>query len=605
MSTLSLVAGDALSIYAGVLAVDTCLLRTDDLHIAKNHRLLDFRIMRADAQAGYDAIGELTSWAGREANGTLRLNEQLGYGYDAAGNLNLRTNNALVQNFSVNSLNEITSVARSGTLTVSGNTPAPAGSVTVNGQPALTYADFTFVSSNGVALNNGPNSFTNIAKNYYGNVAVTNTVNVSLPQTVALQYDANGNLTNDGIRSFGYDPENQLTNVTVAGQWREDFFYDGLNRRRIARQYSWVSGTWVIASTETRYIYDNNSVVQESDSNNVAQVNYTRGVAGLLARTDSGGSVYYHADGNANITALMDTNQFMVGRYLYDPFGRMLGKWGPKADVNLYRFASKEWDVNAGFAYFGRRFYDPNLQRFINRDPINERGGVNLYAYCQNNPICLLDMMGFCPHWWDDFVASLGMDADQIGYGLIDVPYQISENVVNGALNFGSGTANAAYNGQGGWDWAIGISQDLSSMSQVTSIFGISAAGLVSDTTTLTANATEETPAVFENAPSGFSNGNLAQQAHDNFQQALNDLYGTQNADWRVATAPGQTGVDATYVGPASGNPGFNFAELKPYSANSLGTFGNQLGNWGLPEGQTELFFYNKSGVIGSSGFKF
>ena len=56
MSTLSLVAGDALSIYAGVLAVDTCLLRTDDLHIAKNHRLLDFGIMRADAQAGKNTV---------------------------------------------------------------------------------------------------------------------------------------------------------------------------------------------------------------------------------------------------------------------------------------------------------------------------------------------------------------------------------------------------------------------------------------------------------------------------------------------------------------------------------------------------------------------
>ena len=117
--------------------------------------------------------------------------------------------------------------------------------------------------------------------------------------------------------------------------------------------------------------------------------------------------------------------------------------------------------------------------------------------------------------------------------------------------------------------------------------------------------AAEDIPEVFDNAPAGFSNGNLAQQAHDNFQQALNDLYGTQNADWRMATAPGQTGVDATYVGPASRNPGFSFGELKPYSANSLGTFGNQLGNWGLPGGQTELFFYNNSGVIGSSGFRF
>ncbi|MEI9961409.1 MAG: RHS repeat-associated core domain-containing protein [Limisphaerales bacterium] len=96
---------------------------------------------------------------------------------------------------------------------------------------------------------------------------------------------------------------------------------------------------------------------------------YTRGLGGLRARTDGNGSVYYHADGNGNITALMDTNQYVVGRYLYDPFGRMLGKWGTKADVNVYRFASKEWNAQTGFYYFGWRNYDPNLQRFVNRDP--------------------------------------------------------------------------------------------------------------------------------------------------------------------------------------------------------------------------------------------
>jgi hypothetical protein len=82
-------------------------------------------------------------------------------------------------------------------LTVSGNTPAPASSVTVNGQPSVTYADFSFASSNGFTLNDGQNSFTNVAVNYYG-TAVTNALTVNLPQGATLQYDANGNLTYDG-----------------------------------------------------------------------------------------------------------------------------------------------------------------------------------------------------------------------------------------------------------------------------------------------------------------------------------------------------------------------------------------------------------------------
>jgi hypothetical protein len=55
-----------------------------------------------------------------------------GYGYDAAWNLNYRTNNALVQTFNVNSLNKLTTVARTRTLTVAGTTTSPATNVTVN-----------------------------------------------------------------------------------------------------------------------------------------------------------------------------------------------------------------------------------------------------------------------------------------------------------------------------------------------------------------------------------------------------------------------------------------------------------------------------------------
>ncbi|MBE0542458.1 MAG: hypothetical protein IH623_13945 [Verrucomicrobia bacterium] len=55
---------------------------------------------------------------GKESGGTARLQEQFGYGYDAAWNLDRRTNNALVQTFGVNNLNELTSVSREGTLTV-------------------------------------------------------------------------------------------------------------------------------------------------------------------------------------------------------------------------------------------------------------------------------------------------------------------------------------------------------------------------------------------------------------------------------------------------------------------------------------------------------
>jgi len=68
--------------------------------------------------------------------------------YDAAGNLNYRTNNALLQTFNVNSLNELTTATRAGTMTVAGTTTSPATNVTVNTSNAFLYLDSTFVSSN-------------------------------------------------------------------------------------------------------------------------------------------------------------------------------------------------------------------------------------------------------------------------------------------------------------------------------------------------------------------------------------------------------------------------------------------------------------------------
>ena len=353
--------------------------------------------------AKYDSIGELTSWAAQETNGISRLNEQLGWAYDSSGNLLRRTNNLLVQAFTTDAANALTNVSRAGTFTLTGATPAPATNVTVNGQGAQIYGDFTFARTN-LVLANGNNNFTNIAQNMYG-VATTNTFTANFPTNVVLQFDSNGNLTNDGLKTFGYDAENQLTNVTIAGQWKSDFVYDGLNRRRIERDYNWNGSAW-IKTNEVRYIYDRELIVQERDSNNVPQVTYTRGldlsggfqnaggVGGLLARTDSSGSTYYHEDGNGNVTALMDGNQNIAARYLYNPFGRLIGKWGSIADANEMRFSSMPYYSKLGiYGYLGR-YYDPNLQQFLNHDPIQEWGGFNLYQFDFNDPVNRIDPNG-------------------------------------------------------------------------------------------------------------------------------------------------------------------------------------------------------------------
>jgi RHS repeat-associated protein len=64
------------------------------------------------------------------------------------------------------------------------------------------------------------------------------------------------------------------------------------------------------------------------------------------------------------------------------------------AEANLYRFSSKEAHPNSGLTYYLYRFYDPSLQRWVNRDPIGERGGLNLYEFAWNDPVDLFDRFG-------------------------------------------------------------------------------------------------------------------------------------------------------------------------------------------------------------------
>jgi RHS repeat-associated protein len=122
------------------------------------------------------------------------------------------------------------------------------------------------------------------------------------------------------------------------------------------------------------------------------------GIGGLLALTQPSAfnpqHFYYHSDGNGNVTSLLDSHQTVAARYQYDPFGNLLASSGIMADVNLYRFSSKEAHANSGLYYYGFRFYEPGLQRWMNRDPIGEAGGLNLYSFVGNNPLMLVDPWG-------------------------------------------------------------------------------------------------------------------------------------------------------------------------------------------------------------------
>lgn len=354
----------------------------------------------------YDNIGQLKTARGKEADGTARLHEQFGYAYDAAWNLNYRTNNSLVQTFNVNRLNQLTTISRSGTLTVAGAVSTTPTSVTVkdNANPAVAaavYSDNTFARQN-VPLIDGNNTFRAVAEDAYGR-RDTNTVTVNLPATVTCYYDVRGNLTNDGRRVFFYDDENQLVCVLVSNAWKSEFAYDGLMRRRIRKEYTWSSAiaNWQLTN-EVRYVYDGRLVLEERAGNNLPLVTYTRGndmsgsfqeaggIGGLLARSEMSNlqspHAYYHADGNGN----------MVNVFVYDAYGTLLASNGSPQTVYLY--CGEQCDPHLGLYYLRARYLNPATGRFwtmdnfegVQTDPLS----LHKYLYAHVNPVGRIDPSG-------------------------------------------------------------------------------------------------------------------------------------------------------------------------------------------------------------------
>jgi len=327
----------------------TLLGRTNSAYPAWNGYLL----------AGYDPAGQLTNAGTYQPNGTPVTSEQWSYGYDAAQNLAKRTNNTTVETFTVNALNQLTTIPNS--------TPS---------------------------------------------------------------YDRRGNLVQRYFPAgpqyywtYSYDHENQLTSVATdtastleAYRFKVEFTYDGQGRLRLRKDYTWVSGAWNLAS-EVRYLYDGMLLVQERNGSNVPTVTYTRGrdlsgtlagaggIGGLLARSHgySGGNWsshnFYHADGNGNVTALVNSGGALQASYKYDPYGRYLAGGGALAGANVLRFSSKPWvgfagSTSSGLYYYGYRFYDPYLQRWVNRDPLGEKADRNLYRFAACNPLRYYDPYG-------------------------------------------------------------------------------------------------------------------------------------------------------------------------------------------------------------------
>ncbi|MBK9118420.1 MAG: RHS repeat-associated core domain-containing protein [Phycisphaerales bacterium] len=84
----------------------------------------------------------------------------------------------------------------------------------------------------------------------------------------------------------------------------------------------------------------------------------------------------------------------LAARYEYDPYGGVTKAEGPYASENAWRFSTKQWDDETGLGYWGFRYYDAVIGRWMSEDPIEEAGGLNLYAFLSNEVTLYVDTDG-------------------------------------------------------------------------------------------------------------------------------------------------------------------------------------------------------------------
>ncbi len=104
--------------------------------------------------------------------------------------------------------------------------------------------------------------------------------------------------------------------------------------------------------------------------------------------------LYFMHDALKNVTSIFDGQQTRRARYEYAPFGSLLTAKEDMAQENKFRFSCEYADDELGLVYYNYRHLNPADGRWINRDPIQEQGGWNLYSFINNSINIEADLLG-------------------------------------------------------------------------------------------------------------------------------------------------------------------------------------------------------------------
>ncbi len=223
-------------------------------------------------------------------------------------------------------------------------------------------------------------------------------INSNRLQTVAgpvaknYQYDAAGNVVNDGTYAYTYDDYHRLSKITWNGQ-ATNYYYNGMGQRVLKTGRGATNGV-------EYYVYDEGGLRLGDYTSGGARLQETvwLGDRPVGVLTSTGALLYVYADHLNAPRVLTDATNKVVWRWDGDVFGVGGPAQDPDGDgvkvVYSLRFPGQAYDGETGLHYNYHRHYEPRTGRYVEADPIGLAGGSNLYTYVRNNPLRWIDPLG-------------------------------------------------------------------------------------------------------------------------------------------------------------------------------------------------------------------
>jgi RHS repeat-associated protein len=278
-----------------------------------------------------------------------------------------------------------------------GNRLTESGIDALTGQPiSRTYQYRELASRPGVTFN-GVNALTQIVDN------------ITPVQSVIYEYDRNLNQVariKNGVRDdYFFDIRDRMVAATVNGATTEfDYDDDGMRTKKIG------------PSGETRYLYDGGAVLMEYNAAGQTSHKYNYGYH-LLSLTAVDGALrnnqFYLVDALGSTANLANTDGNLVQSYRYDAWGRVWESVG--TSTNRRQYTGHYRDDETGLDYFGARYYDSEIGRFISQDAyLGEAAtppSLHRYLYAYSNPLRYVDPSGYSSQEINS--SSIAMEVDQ------------------------------------------------------------------------------------------------------------------------------------------------------------------------------------------------